>query len=159
MGFTANCYTKHTKRRTQSISFDKKPYCLHTTSIKRPSPCHPSLKQFLFIKQSNTLSQFPLLQEKLFRPRKIARGMCRSSCYARAEFNYLIVIIFIENTCFESAKMFKFISVSACPDHNVNDFCFYVYFFNCPEMKSYQKNDVHLLRLVIHSFFCSFLTN
>lgn len=41
MGFTANYYTKHTKRRT--ISFDKKPYCLHTKSIKKPSPCHPSL--------------------------------------------------------------------------------------------------------------------
>ena len=67
---------------------------------------------------------------------------------ARAEFsNYLILIIFIENIS-RALKYTKLISVSARPDHNVNDVYLYFYFnFHCPDMKSYRKNDVNLLSL------------
>ena len=35
--------------------------------------------------------------------------------------------------------------------HKIKSFCYH--FFNCRVMKSYQKNDVNLLRSVTHSFF------
>ena len=48
-----------------------------------------------------------------------------------------------------------FIPFKRCPrqreGHKINSFCYN--FFSCRVMKSYYKNDVNLLRLVIHSFF------
>ena len=48
-----------------------------------------------------------------------------------------------------------FIPFKRCPrqreGHKIKSFCYN--FFSCRVMKSYYKNDVNLLRLVIHSFF------
>ena len=48
-----------------------------------------------------------------------------------------------------------FIPFKRCPRqrqrHKINSFCYN--FFSCRVMKSYYKNDVNLLRLVIHGFF------
>ena len=48
-----------------------------------------------------------------------------------------------------------FIPFKRCPrqrqGQKINSFCYHV--FNFRVMESYKKNDVNLLRLVIHSFF------